>query len=271
MEITIYQVDSFTKQPFHGNPAGVCLIDSPKPDDWMQSVALEMNLSETAFPLRERDGYRLRWFTPKVEVDLCGHATLATAHILWETGEEAPERALRFYTRSGLLTAQRSGLLTAQRREDWIDLNFPAAPVEPAPIPQDLIEGLGITPQFVGKDGSDYLVEVENESMLLALEPDFERLKKVASRGVIVTCCSSSRDYDFVSRFFAPRVGINEDPVTGSAHCALAPYWGKKLEKDSMHAYQASQRGGELRVRVDGERVIISGQAVTVIQGTLFS
>jgi PhzF family phenazine biosynthesis protein len=263
MEITIYQVDSFTNKPFHGNPAGVCLIDSPKPDDWMQSVALEMNLSETAFPLRERDGYRLRWFTPKVEVDLCGHATLATAHILWETGEDAPERVLRFYTRSGLLTAQ--------RREDWIDLNFPAAPVEPAPIPQDLIEGLGITPQLVGKDGEDYLVEVENESMLMALQPDFERLKKVASRGVIVTCRSSSRDYDFVSRFFAPRVGINEDPVTGSAHCALAPYWGKKLEKDSMRAYQASQRGGEVRVRVDGERVTISGQAVTVIQGTLFS
>jgi PhzF family phenazine biosynthesis protein len=263
METSIYQVDSFTNQPFHGNPAGVCLIDSPKPDEWMQSVAMEMNLSETAFPLREGDGYRLRWFTPKVEVDLCGHATLAAAHILWESGEEAADTVLRFYTRSGLLSAQRS--------ENWIDLNFPAAPVKAAPIPQELVEGLGIMPQFVGKDGDDYLVEVENESTLLALEPDFERLTKIDSRGVIVTCRSSSREYDFVSRFFAPRVGINEDPVTGSAHCALAPYWRAKLDKDTFHAYQASQRGGELRLRIDGERVIISGQAVTVIQGTLFS
>jgi PhzF family phenazine biosynthesis protein len=263
METTIYQVDSFTNRPFHGNPAGVCLIESPRPDEWMQSIAMEMNLSETAFPLRERDGYRLRWFTPKVEVDLCGHATLATAHILWESGEEAPETVLRFYTRSGLLTAKLN--------ESWIDLNFPVAPVQPAPIPQDLIEALGVTPRFVGKDGGDYLVEVENESMLIALEPDFVRLKKVAARGIIVTCRSSSSDYDFVSRFFAPRVGINEDPVTGSAHCALAPYWRTKLEKDSMHAFQASPRGGELRVRLDGERVIISGQAVTVISGSIFS
>ncbi len=263
MTIPIYQVDSFTSVPFKGNPAGVCLIEEPMPDAWMADVAKEMNLSETAFPLPEGDGYRLRWFTPAVEVDLCGHATLATAHILWETGRLAPDQTARFQSRSGLLTA-------ACTADGWIEMNFPVKLVEQAPAPSGLIEALGVKPVFVGKNVFDYLVEVESEDEVRACEPDMAALKTIPARGVIVTSRGASGgEYDFISRFFAPQVGVPEDPVTGSAHSALTPYWAVKLGKKELFAYQASARGGELRLRLQGDRAIIAGQAVTVIRGEL--
>jgi PhzF family phenazine biosynthesis protein len=259
--IPLYQVDAFTSQPFHGNPAGVCLLAKPQPDAWMQAVAAEMNLSETAFLLPEANGYRLRWFTPAVEVDLCGHATLASAHILWETGRLAADQIANFYTKSGLLTACKDG--------SWIELNFPVKLVEQVDAPAGLAEALGVKPIFTGKNIFDYLVEVEHEDMVRTVQPNIARLKEIPARGVIVTSRSASAEYDFVSRFFAPRVGVNEDPVTGSAHCCLVPYWSEKLGKASMKAYQASARGGELRVAMDGERVRLAGQAVTIFTAEL--
>ena len=254
---TIYQVDAFADKPFAGNPAGVCLLPKAASDDWMRNVAREMNLSETAFLVKQADGFNLRWFTPAVEVDLCGHATLASAHILWEIGTlDAGEQA-RFHTRSGLLTANRKG--------DWIEMDFPAKMEQPAEAPADLAEALGVTPKYVGKNVFDYLVEVENEAVVRGLEPDFTRLGKLPVRGVIVTSRSASPEFDFVSRFFAPGAGVNEDPVTGSAHCALAPFWGKRLGKTELTAYQASTRGGVLRLRLAGDRVLIGGQAMTVM------
>ena len=261
MSIPLYQVDAFTNQPFRGNPAGVCLLSQAKPDHWMQAVAQEMNLSETAFLLPENDGYRLRWFTPAVEVDLCGHATLASAHILWETGMLAGSQPARFFTRSGYLGASQNS--------DWIELDFPAKLVEPCLPPPELAEILGVKPIYMGKNQFDYLVEVENAEIVRQTRPDFARLKEIDVRGVIVTSHSDTAEYDFISRFFAPRVGINEDPVTGSAHCCLGPYWGYKLGKQVMNAYQASARGGMLRVRLEGDRVLLGGQAVTVFKAEL--
>lgn len=261
MSISIYQVDAFTNQPFRGNPAGVCLLTEPKTDAWMKDVAKEMNLSETAFLLPENDGYRLRWFTPAVEVDLCGHATLGSAHILFSTGMVKPDAEIHFYSRSGLLTAVRGG--------EWIELNFPVKPVAEAPVPEGMQTALKVNMMYVGKSQFDYLVEVADEDIVRKVTPDFVQLLQVEARGVIVTSRASTPGYDFVSRFFAPRVGINEDPVTGSAHCVLAHYWAQKLGKNSFMAYQASARGGELRIRLDGDRVRIGGQAVTVIKGEL--
>lgn len=257
----IYQVDAFTASAFAGNPAGVCPLNAPADEGWMQQVAAEMNLAETAFLHPEADGYRLRWFTPKVEVDLCGHATLASAHVLWQSGRLAKDATARFYTASGLLTAVRQG--------DWIELDFPAtpaAPVEPAP---GLLEALGVDAVAVGRTRFDYIVEVRNEAILRALAPDFGRLAHVETRGVMVTCRAANEEFDFVSRFFAPAVGIDEDPVTGSAHCCLTPYWAQRLGKTALTAYQASGRGGVLRVRLAGDRVRIAGQAVTVLKGEL--
>jgi PhzF family phenazine biosynthesis protein len=261
MPIPIYQVDAFTAKPFAGNPAGVCILAEPADPTWMQNVAREMNLSETAFILPEADGYRLRWFTPAVEVDLCGHATLATAHILWETGRLTANEGARFYTRSGLLKAKRKG--------DFIELDFPAKPEEStAPLP-GLAEALGLSPLYVCKNKFDYLVEVESEDVVRNLKPDFSKLKEIEARGVIVTSRSKTAPYDFISRFFAPRVGVNEDPVTGSAHCFLGPYWAKRLGKNEFFAYQASARGGEIGVQLSGARVFLSGRAATVIRGDL--
>lgn len=262
--LAFFHVDAFTGEPFAGNPACVCLLDSPRPDAWMQSLAAEMNRSETAFLLPEGDGYRLRWFTPAVEVRLCGHATLASSHILYETGSLAPGETARFYTRSGLLTAC--------LEENWISLNFPANAVEPAQAPAGLLEALGIEkPVFTGKKttSASYLIEVQDEETVRSLSPDFSALLKVDARGITVTARSQEQSRDFVSRYFAPQVGINEDPVTGSAHCLLAPYWGEKLGKTTLTAYQASARGGTLRLRLKGERVVISGQAVTVFSAKL--
>lgn len=255
----IYQVDAFTEKPFSGNPAGVCILNEELDRKLMQNIAREMNLSETAFLVKENEGYNLRWFTPDTEVDLCGHATLASAHILWETGHLKEDREAKFFTRSGLLTARMS--------EGWIELNFPAVPEEKAEPPEELLEALGVEATYVGKSKFDYLVEVESEELVKTVKPDFMKLLKVPARGIIVT--SKSRKYDFVSRFFAPAVGVWEDPVTGSAHCCLGPYWQKKLNKDEFVAYQASERSGVLKVKVTGDRVLISGKAATVLEGEL--
>jgi PhzF family phenazine biosynthesis protein len=258
----IFQVDAFTEQAFAGNPAGVCILKRPGDEQWMQHVAAEMNLSETAFLHEQDDGFNLRWFTPAVEVDLCGHATLASAHILWETGVLTPEQEARFHTRSGLLTAQLA--------EGWIEMDFPAEPAEAVAPPDILVSALGVPFKFVGLNRFDYLVEVDSESAVRNLKPDFMQLETVSSRGFIVTSRSDSNEYDFVSRFFAPALGINEDPVTGSAHCCLGPYWADLLNKNNLVAYQTSARGGRVRVRISGRRVILGGQAVTALRGTLF-
>ncbi|HET8910736.1 MAG TPA: PhzF family phenazine biosynthesis protein [Ktedonobacteraceae bacterium] len=263
MGLNIVQVDAFTSTPFAGNPAGVYLLPEPRPDEWMQNVASEMNLAETAFLVRQDDGFKLRWFTPLVEVDLCGHATLASAHVLWETGQLQPDEQARFHTRSGLLLAERKG--------EWIELDFPAKPEERVSPPAGLLEALGTKALYVGKNQFDYLVELESEEAVRALRPDITRLQAIEARGVIVTSRASSPGYDFISRFFAPQVGVNEDPVTGSAHCCLAPYWSHKLGKNEMVGYQASPRGGVVRVRLEGERVLLGGQAVTIIRGELLS
>ncbi len=261
MGLTITQVDAFTDMPFGGNPAAVCVLPEEGDAQWMQSVASEMNLSETAFLVRQGDGFSLRWFTPLVEVDLCGHATLASSHVLWETGLLKPGEQARFFTRSGLLMAERQG--------DWIELNFPATPPAATDAPAGLLEALSVAATYVGKNRFDYLVEVASEDVVRRMQPDFARLLTVAARGVMVTARASTPGYDFVSRFFGPSVGINEDPVTGSAHCTLAPYWSRKLGKEALMAYQASARGGIVRVRVDGGRVRLGGQAVTVLRGEL--
>ncbi|UCB46509.1 MAG: PhzF family phenazine biosynthesis protein [Spirochaetota bacterium] len=255
----LYGVDAFTEAPFRGNPAAVCILKSPRNERWMQDIAAEMNLSETAFLSRKGERYSLRWFTPEIEVDLCGHATLASAHILWEIGEIGKERAIYFDTKSGELVAHPKG--------EWIELDFPAEPEAEASPPDILLKSLNTEALYVGKNRFDWLIEVDSEQRVKSMAPDFELLKKVPSRGVIVTSRSNSDDYDFVSRFFAPGAGINEDPVTGSAHSCLGPYWQKRLGKDELLAYQASKRGGFLKIRVGRDRVYISGKAVTVWKG----
>ena len=261
MGLAIVQVDAFTDTPFAGNPAAVCILPAPRDERWMQNVAREMNLSETAFLHRENDAYRLRWFTPTVEVALCGHATLASAHVLWDGGHLAPSTPARFQTKSGLLTAERRGA--------WIELDFPATVAAPAEPPPGLLEALHVRPTAVGLSRFDYLVEVDNEDIVRRLDPDFTALGRLGVRGVMVTSRASTPGFDFVSRFFAPGSGINEDPATGSSHCTLAPHWSQRLGKTEMLAYQASPRGGVLRVRMQGDRVIIGGQAVTVLRGEL--
>ena len=262
MGIPIVQVDAFSAKPFGGNPAAVCVLDASREEPWMASVAMEMNLSETAFLHPEADGYRLRWFTPAVEVDLCGHATLAAAHALWTEGHLAPELPARFYTKSGLLTCTRAG--------DWIRMDFPAKFEQPAEAPPQLAEALGAELRYVGRNQFDYLVEVADEATLRALNPAHHLLRQLPVRGVIATARGSG-DFDFVSRFFAPGSGIDEDPVTGSAHCALAPYWAAKLGKTEMTGFQASPRGGVVKVQLHGDRVVLSGQAVTTLRGELLA
>lgn len=263
MAIPIFQVDAFAEEPFKGNPAGVCLLPEPADADWMQNVAAEMNVAETAFPLAEGDGFRLRWFTPKVEVKLCGHATLATAHILYERGILAPDQEARFETLSGLLTARRDGEL--------IELDFPARP--PLPKPPEwadaVVGALGIKPVYIGMSAEDVLFEAADEEAVRSIKPDFATLRSLPARGVIVTSRSADRRFDFVSRFFAPAVGVDEDPVTGSSHTVLVPYWAGRLGRTSFTAYQASARGGVLYLRLDGDRVRIAGSAVTVLRGEI--
>ncbi|HET7095347.1 MAG TPA: PhzF family phenazine biosynthesis protein [Thermomicrobiales bacterium] len=258
---SIVQVDAFADRPFAGNPAGVCVLAAPADAAWMQQVAREMNLAETAFLYPEDDGYRLRWFTPTIEVDLCGHATLASAHVLWSEGYLPAGAQARFQTLSGLLTADRRG--------DWIELDFPAEPAAPAAPPPNLVEALGVAPVEVGRNRVDFIVEVADEQTVRGVQPDMSRLTAVPTRGVIVTSRAEAPEIDFVSRFFAPAAGIPEDPVTGSAHCCLGPFWGARLGKDELVGYQASARGGVVRVRLAGDRVKLLGQAVTVIRGEL--
>ncbi|MBT3320436.1 MAG: PhzF family phenazine biosynthesis protein [Clostridia bacterium] len=256
----IYIVDAFTSEPYAGNPAAICLLGSEKPDEWMQKIAAEMNLSETAFLIKQDDGFALRWFTPTAEVDLCGHATLASAHWLWES-QTTDVQEIRFHTKSGLLTARKNG--------DWIEMNFPLEREEKTPPPPSLEEILGVPFKYVGKNRMDYLVEVENQETLAQLETDFALLKTVSTRGLIVTALSDEPDVDFVSRCFFPGLGIDEDPVTGSAHCCLGPYWSSKLGKDELTAKQVSARGGLLKLQLLGERILISGRAVTTLSGEL--
>jgi PhzF family phenazine biosynthesis protein len=270
MGVDIVQVDAFTDKPFRGNPAAVCFLQEARDATWMQSVAREMNLSETAFLVPRasgRDGQDwptdidLRWFTPAVEVDLCGHATVASAHALWETGRLGTGAPAHFHTRAGVLTAERRG--------DWIELDFPSLPEEVAMPPAELVRALDVSPTYIGKSRFDYLLEVESQTVLQGLRPNFALLRQVASRGVIVTSRSASPEYDFVSRYFAPSFGIDEDPVTGSAHCVLAPFWAGKLGRQEMTGYQASARGGVVRVRLEGDRVRLGGKAVIVLRGEL--
>lgn len=276
----IFQVDAFSDRPFGGNPAAVCVLDEPKPDLWMQQLAQEMNLSETAFLLPENDGYRLRWFTPAVEVNLCGHATLASAHVLWHEGFLARDRPALFYTLSGILTAHLN--------QDWIELNFPAAPPKPLEtVPAGLAKALGIEIQEIWKDDDlNYLlIELATPEIISSIQPNFTALAPIHLDGIIVTA-AGREPYDFVSRFFAPAYGIDEDPVTGSAHCVLGPYWQQRQSKSKFLAYQCSARGGTVKVKLEPnmaqpktedsdrhsrDRIILSGQAVTVFKGNLFA
>jgi PhzF family phenazine biosynthesis protein len=257
----ITQVDAFADKPFAGNPGAVCLLREPREESWMQLVAREMNLSETAFLTPRNHGYDLRWFTPLMEVDLCGHATLASAHVLWEQGHLGAGETARFQTRSGELAARKRG--------EWIEMNFPATPAHPIPAGQEVEATIGLKIIYVGQTRFDYLVEVENEDAVRALRPDVTKIGRLKARGMIVTSRASSAGYDFVSRFFAPAAGVDEDPVTGSAHCSLGPYWKDRLGRDDLVGYQASARGGFVRTRCEGDRVLLSGQAITVMRGEL--
>ena len=264
MPIRIVTVDAFTNVPFSGNPAAVCVMQEARSDEWLRNVAREMNLSETAFLVPRNGDFDLRWLTPAVEVDLCGHATIGSAHVLWQDGHLLGGKQARFHTRSGLLTADRRG--------DWIELDFPAKIATAADAPPELLAALGVpAPVAVTRNQFDYMVEVESEQQLRSLKPDHTALRRIPVRGVIVTARSSAAEFDFVSRFFAPQSGIDEDPVTGSAHTALGPYWAAKLGKKEMTGYQASARGGVVRVRLNGDRVILGGQAVTIMEATLLA
>jgi PhzF family phenazine biosynthesis protein len=278
MSLEIYQVDAFTDRAFGGNPAAVCLLPSPRPEEWMQSVAREMNLSETAFLHPSQDpaqdsqepGFDLRWFTPAVEVELCGHATLASAHVLWESGRLPRAETARFHTLSGLLTAVCREEVADEIKPE-IELDFPANPVAEVAPPPGLLEAFGgVAPRFVGKSRFDYLLELDEEAAVRAAKPDHARLRTLPVRGIMITAAGSG-SYDFVSRFFAPGAGVEEDPVTGSAHCALGPYWVQRTGKSCFLAYQASARGGQLRVEVAGDRVKLGGRAVTVLRGVLLA
>ncbi len=263
----ITQVDSFTDRAFTGNPAAICILSGPAEDRWMQDVASEMNLSETAFayPIDGESAFNLRWFTPNSEVDLCGHATLATAHVLWEEGFLDHNQTPRFDTRSGLLIARRG--------PDGIELDFPCEPVEREVSSEDerliLRTAIPAPIRFAGRNRFDILVELDGEDIVRNLRPNIRKLDELPVRGVIVTSRSTSKDYDFVSRFFAPQVGVDEDPVCGSAHCCLGPYWSEKLGKSKLTARQVSRRGGTVKVRVESPRTILIGHAVTVLRGEL--
>jgi PhzF family phenazine biosynthesis protein len=259
--IRFFHVDSFSEAPFAGNPAGVCLLPSPRDATWMQQVASEINLSETAFMSPVADGFSLRWFTPTTEVDLCGHGTLASAHVLWETGTLKRDEQARFHTRSGLLTAtEQDGLIT---------LDFPAMSEEPATVPAELIVAMGVEPRYVGRFGGEYLIELETEEQVRRVRPDFPALKAMPGQAVVITSASTSDEFNFVSRCFAPWVGVDEDPVTGSVHCCLGPFWGKRLGKTRLVAYQASARGGVVHMELKEGRVELGGRAVTVLRGEL--
>lgn len=257
----LWLIDAFTDTPFAGNPAGVCLLDEEKPDAWMQSVAREMNQAETAFLLKRDDGFGLRWFTPTVEVDLCGHATLASAHFLWSAKKLKAKETAKFHTKSGVLTARRA--------DGWILLDFPATPAEPCEPPPYLLAAFNALAAPVFKNRFDYMIVLDKAATVRASKVNFRLLKEIETRGVIITAPADEPGVDFISRFFAPAAGVDEDPVTGSAHCTLAPYWATRLGKNALVGYQASARGGIVRVEHRGDRVQLGGQAVTVLKGTI--
>ncbi len=259
----IVQVDAFTSRPFAGNPAAVCLLEEPPPDWWLQDVAREMNLSETAFLIPHADGFDLRWFTPTAEVDLCGHATLASAHVLWEEERLGENEVARFFTRSGLLTARKA--------DDWIEMDFPALEHQSITPPDRLSAAIKAQAVWVGKSGPNLLVQLADEKMVRSLRPDMAEIAAMDVQGIIVTSEAISEGFDFVSRYFAPRMGIPEDPVTGSAHCSLGPFWAERLGRRELVGYQVSSRGGTVRVKVENGGVVLGGQAVTVVRGTLFA
>lgn len=254
----LHVVDAFTDTPFAGNPAAVCLLPGPADERWMRLVAREMNLSETAFLHPLADGFSLRWLTPTTEVKLCGHATLAAAFVLWQTSAIPPAAAARFHTASGLLTCTREH----ETQGDWIAMDFPAKACTACPPPVGLAAALGCGILWCGANGMDYLVEVKDEATLRGLRPDMALLAALPVRGVIVTCAAAAPPFDFLSRFFAPAAGVPEDPVTGSAHCALGPFWAERLGRGDLAGLQASDRGGTVKVGVRGDRVILRGQAV---------
>lgn len=259
--VPCFQVDAFTDRPFAGNPAAVCLLETEADNQWMQSVAAEMNLAETAFIRPIGDRYSLRWFTPEVEVDLCGHATLAASHVLWTESMRPADAPIEFQTRSGVLTCIRGG--------DGIEMDFPALTVKPVDPAPELLAALGTDAEWTGRTKFDDVVLLHDAAAVRALKPDFRRLYEVTMRGVMVTAISDDLNADFVSRFFAPRVGIDEDPVTGSAHCCLGPFWAARLGRNELTGYQASKRGGYVGLRMSGDRVQLIGQAVTVLRGEL--
>jgi PhzF family phenazine biosynthesis protein len=260
MGTPLYTVDAFARERFTGNPAGVCLLTFARDEAWMQSVAREMNLSETAFVLPRGAEFHLRWFTPEVEIALCGHATLASAHVLWECGKVGPGYPIRFHTKSGVLACS--------QKDERIEMDFPAKALTQAAPPEGLEKAIGARIVASGRSDTDWLLELESEESVRGLAPDLAALGTLPVRGVIVTA-RAAKEHDFVSRFFAPAVGVPEDPVTGSAHCALAPYWAQKLGKTEMVGWQASRRGGEVRVRLAGARVMLGGRALTVVKGEL--
>jgi PhzF family phenazine biosynthesis protein len=266
MSLPIALVDAFTSSAFSGNPAGVCLLEREMPDDWMQNLAAEMNQAETAFLLREGDHYRLRWMTPTVEVDLCGHATIASARYLYSEGLADPTSPIFFETRSGRLSASP----VTQNGKDLISLDFPAISTSPIQALTTLSDALGADPVSVHRGRFDYLVELRSDAAVRSLTPDMHKLKQIEARGIVVTAqAASGSDHDYVCRGFFPQSGIDEDPVTGSAHCMLAPFWSERLGKMTMTGYQASKRGGYVQVVLRGDRVDLIGDAVIVLKGEL--
>ena len=256
--LKIFQVDAFSNKIFGGNPAAVCPLEEWLPDELMQNIAMENNLSETAFYIPKDDQFLLRWFTPTIEVDLCGHATLATAHVIFSNGYKKEE--ITFFS-------PRSGVLKVKKNGDLYTMNFPSDTFEKVATPQQIIEGLNIQPLEVFKGKTDYMVMVENQSIIENLKPDFKIIAQLDARGVIVT--SKGDDVDFVSRCFFPQAGVDEDPTTGSAHTTMTPYWAKKLVKNQMSAIQLSKRQGHLQCNYLGDRVEISGHAKTYLKGEI--
>lgn len=260
MSLPLFIVDAFADRPFGGNPAAICLLDRQRDDAWLQALANEMNLSETAYALPRGDAWSLRWFTPTVEVDLCGHATLATSHILWETGRLKSDLPAVFHTRSGQLVCKQA--------DRWIAMDFPAAPPHEVEAMPDLVEGLGVKPLWVGRSSMDVVACLESEQAVRAVVPNQTALARIKCRGILITARSAG-SYDFVSRSFFPRLGVPEDPVCGSAHCCLGPMWSERLGKADLVGHQVSQRGGVVRVQCRGERVTLSGRAITTLRGEL--
>ncbi|MCW3099464.1 MAG: phenazine biosynthesis protein PhzF family [Chthonomonadaceae bacterium] len=259
--LSLIHVDAFTNRIFGGNAAAVCVLSEPCDSLWMQHLARETHLPATVFLWPQETGYSIRWFTPSQELSLCGHGTLAAAHTLWTEGYVPAGQAIALHYQAGELTAERNG--------EWIEMDFPATRVTPSPAPTNLLQGLGIAPCYVGRSAHSYLVELNSESEVRGLMPDIAAFAQLDTARVIVTGRATGAGFDFVSRFFAPGLGIAEDAVTGSSHCVLAPYWAERLDKKDMVGYQASARGGIVRVRVQGDRVTLGGQAVTVVRGEL--